>query len=160
MTTPLPVEWFLTFASIVYADGEIRRGELEGFRRAAKLYGLSEDDISAIEARAKDGLTLDDIDLPELSDWQSALTYAFAVWVAKVDGVINKEENDLLSALGDRLGLEKLRRDAARSATYDIAALPGGHKPEIFDFDALERQLEQKLPGSFKRHQAASSADA
>jgi len=159
MTTPLPVECFLTFASIVYADGEIRRGELEGFRRAAKLYGLSDEDLSAIEARAKGGIALDEIDLPELSDWQCALTYAFAVWVAKVDGVINKEENDLLSALGDKLGLEKLRRDAARSATYDIAALPGGHKPEIFDFEALERQLEQKLPGSFKRHQAAAGAD-
>jgi hypothetical protein len=160
MTTPLPVECFLTFASIVYADGEIRRGELEGFRRAAKLYGLGEEDLSAIEARAKNGVTLEQIDLPDLSDWQSALTYAFAVWVAKVDGVINKEENDLLSALGDKLGLDKLRRDAARSATYDIAALPGGHKPEIFDFEALERQLEQKLPGSFKRHHSAANLEA
>ncbi len=145
--------------SIVYADGEIRRGELEGFRRAPQLYGISAEDLAAIEARAQDGLTLNDIDLPELSDWQSALTYAFAVWVAKVDGVINKEENELLSALGDRLGLEKLRRDAARSATYDIAALPGGHKPEIFDFEALERQLEQKLPGSFKRHQSQAAQE-
>ncbi len=157
MTTALPVECFLTFASIVYADGEIRRGELEGFRRAAKLYGVSDDALASIEGRAKDGLTLDDIDLPELSDWQSALTYAFAVWVAKVDGIINKDENELLSRLGDKLGLEKLRRDAARSATYDIAALPGGHKPEIFDFEALEKQLEQKLPGSFKRHHSADA---
>ncbi len=156
MTTALPVECFLTFASIVYADGEIRRGELEGFRRAAKLYGLSDDDLAAVEERAKGGLTLSDIDLPELSDWQGALTYAFAVWVAKVDGIINKDENELLSQLGDKLGLEKLRRDAARSATYDIAALPGGHKPELFDFEALEKQLEQKLPGSFKRHHTDS----
>lgn len=160
MTTALPVECFLTFASIVYADGEIRRGELEGFRRAAKQYGVSADDLASLEAQAKDGLSLDDIDLPELSDWQQALTYAFAVWLAKVDGIINKDENELLVRLGEKLGLEKLRRDAARSATYDIAALPGGHKPELFDFEALEKQLEQKLPGSFKRHKEASAQKA
>lgn len=157
MTTLLPVECFLTFASIVYADGEIRRGELEGFRRAAQQYGINAGDLAAVEARARDGVVLSDIDFSELSDWQRALTYAFAVWLAKVDGIINKEENELLIALGEKLGLEKLRRDAARSATYDIAALPGGHKPELFDFEALEKQLEQKLPGSFKRHHSAGS---
>lgn len=98
-----------------------------------------------------------DIELPSLSDWQKALTYAFAIWVAKVDGIINREENEFLIALGDKLGLEKLRRDAARSATYDIAALPGGHRPELYDFDALEKQLEAKLPGSFRRHHMASN---
>lgn len=156
MSTELPQECFLTFASIVYADGQIRKGELEGFRRAAKLYGVSESDLADIEARAKEGLTLADISMPELSDWQAALTYAFAVWVAKVDGIINREENEMLAALGDKLGLEKLRRDAARSATYDIAALPGGHKPELYDFDALETQLEKKLPASFRRHQEST----
>lgn len=159
MTTALPVESFLTLASIVYADGEVRRGELEGFQRAAKAYGISDEELASVETRAKEGLTLEDIALPELSDWQSALTYAFAIWVAKVDGIINKDENELLGKLGDKLGLEKLRRDAARSATYDIAALPGGHKPEKFDFAALEAQLEMKLPGSFKRHQGAAPDD-
>lgn len=156
MTTPLPPACFLTFASIVYADGQIRKGELEGFRRAAKVYGLSEGDLSAIEEKGEAGIQLSDVELPELSDWQKAVTYAFAVWLAKVDGIINREENELLSDLGDKLGLEKLRRDAARSATYDIAALPGGHKPELYDFDALETQLEKKLPGSFKRHHEGS----
>lgn len=157
MSTELPQECFLTFASIVYADGQIRKGELEGFRRAAKLYGMGDSALADIEARAKEGLSLADISIPELSDWQAALTYAFAVWVAKVDGIINREENEMLAALGDKLGLEKPRRDAARSATYDIAALPGGHKPELYDFDALETQLEKKLPASFRRHQESSS---
>lgn len=156
MPTYLPVPCFLTFASIVYADGQIRKGELEGFRRAAQAYGVTEAELTEIEHRASEGLSLSDIELPELTDWQKALTYAFAVWIAKVDGVINREENELLQELGDMLGLEKLRRDAARSATYDIAALPGGHKPELYDFAALEDQLETKLPGSFRRHQESS----
>jgi hypothetical protein len=154
MTTPLPSECFLTIASIVYADGQIRKGELAGFRRAARAYGVSEDELQGIEERGKVGIDLNELELPELSDWQKAVTYAFAVWVAKVDGIINREENELLGELGAKLGLEKLRRDAARSATYDIAALPGGHKPELYDFEALEIQLEKKLPGSFKRHHA------
>lgn len=152
MSTELPKECFLTLASLVYADGQIRKGELEGFRRAATLYGVASADLSAIEEQAKVGISLADLELPKMSDWQAALTYAFAVWVAKVDGIINRDENAMLGVIGDKLGLEKLRRDAARSATYDIAALPGGHKPELYDFDALERQLEAKLPASFRRH--------
>ncbi len=155
MTTALAPECFLAFASIVYADGQIRKGELEGFRRASRLYGLGDDELSKIESRAKAGLSLSEVDFPKMSDWQKALTYAFAVWVAKVDGIINREENEMLQVLGDKLGLDKLRRDAARSATYDIAALPGGHKPELYDFEALEDQLEKKLPGSYRRHQAS-----
>lgn len=158
MSTALPPQCFLTLASIVYADGQIRKGELEGFRRAAKLYGVSDDALAEIESKAAEGIQIADVDLPEMSDWQCALTYAFAVWVAKVDGIINKEETELLGQLGDQLGLEKLRRDAARSATYDIAALPGGHKPELYDFEALEKQLESKLPASFKRHHEGLAA--
>ena len=154
MTTPLPIDCFLALASIVYADGQVRRGELESFRRAAKTYGLSEDELHLVEERGKAGIDLHDVELPKLSDWQKAVTYAFAVWVAKADGIINQDENNLLGVLGEKLGLEKLRRDAARSATYDIAAMPGGHKPELFDLEALETQLERKLPGSFKRHHA------
>jgi hypothetical protein len=157
MSTELPKECFLALASIVYADGQIRKGELEGFRRAATLYGMEPAELSAIEEQAKAGIKINDVALPKMSDWQAALTYAFAVWVAKVDGIINREENEMLGVIGDKLGLEKLRRDAARSATYDIAALPGGHKPELYDFDALEKQLEAKLPASFRRHQQSSA---
>jgi hypothetical protein len=153
MATQLPESCFLVLATFVYADGHIRTGELDGFRRAAKLYGLEDAELSHIESRARDGLLLDEIELPPLTEWQKSLCYAFAVWVAKVDGIINREENELLQALGGKLSLEKLRRDAARSATYDIAALPGGHKPELFDLAALEEQLKKKLPGSYRKHQ-------
>lgn len=152
MSTQLPDECFLALASIIYADGRVRTNELAGFRRAAKAYGLADEAITAIEERAAAGVELKEVELPELSKWQSALTYSFAVWIAKADGIINSEELVQLRELGDRLGLEKLRRDAARSATYDIAALPGGHRPEDYDFEALEAALQAKLPGSFRDH--------
>ncbi len=154
MSTQLPAECFLALASIIYADGRVRDNELQGFRRAASTYGLDADTITSIEKRAAEGIKLSEVELPELSKWQAALTYAFAVWIAKADGIINSEELAQLRELGDLLGLEKLRRDAARSATYDIAALPGGHRPEDYDFAALEAALEAKLPGSFRGHSA------
>jgi tellurite resistance protein len=154
MSTQLPAECFLALASIIYADGRVRDNELQGFRRAASTYGLGADTITSIEKRAAEGIKLSEVELPELSKWQAALTYAFAVWIAKADGIINSEELAQLRELGDLLGLEKLRRDAARSATYDIAALPGGHRPEDYDFAALEAALEAKLPGSFRGHSA------
>lgn len=152
MSTQLPAECFLALASIIYADGRVRDNELQGFRRAAKTYGLDDAAIANIEQQGAEGIELASIELPELSKWQGALTYAFAVWIAKADGIINSEELAQLKELGDLLGLEKLRRDAARSATYDIAALPGGHRPEEYDFEALETALEAKLPGSFRGH--------
>lgn len=155
MTTKLSPACFLVFASVIYADGQVRRGELEGFRRAARVHGVDAQELERIEARARAGVLMSEIELPAMSTWEKALTYAFAIWIAKVDGIINSAENEMIRELGDILQLAKLRRDAARSATYDIAALPGGHQPERYDFAALEAQLETKLPGSFRRHRAS-----
>jgi|SRR5688572_23431894 len=155
MPTALPEETFLALACLIHADGRLAKSEQEGLRRAARIYGLQDAAITGIEAEAAGGAKIDAIVWPELSGWQKALTYAFAVWVAKADGSVSRDEHEQLATLGDALGLDKLRRDAARSATYDIAALPGGHKPDQYDFGALEQQLQGKLPGSFKEHQKA-----
>jgi len=160
MPTPLPLESFLAIASVVHADGVVRKPERDSLKAAALAYGLSEDEVSALLSRADSGLPLCDIEFPEMSTWQKALTYSFAVWVAKADGIINLEELVLLRKLGDTLELEKLRRDAARAATYDIAALPGGHRPDRYDFAALEQKLEEKLPASFREHQSTNPQPA
>lgn len=155
MATSLPEETFLALACLIHADGRLAKSEVEGLRRAARSYGHADSAIQKLEAEAASGATVDAIVWPELSGWQKALTYAFAVWVAKADGSVSRDEHQLLAVLGDALGLDKLRRDAARSATYDIAALPGGHRPDQYDFGALEVQLQGKLPGSFKEHHAS-----
>jgi uncharacterized tellurite resistance protein B-like protein len=153
MATALPEETFLALACLIHADGRLAKSELEGFRRAARTYGQADASIAQIESAAAAGATLGSIVWPELTTWQKALTYAFALWVAKADGSVSRDEHALLTELGEVLGLDRARRDAARSATYDIAALPGGHKPDQYDFGALELQLQGKLPGSFKEHQ-------
>lgn len=152
MATPLPAECFFALASFIVADGRVQENEVAALRRAALEYGLSEEQAATLEERARSGVSLADVELPELTKWQAALTYSFAVWIAKVDGIVNREELALLRDLGTKLGLEQLRRDAARSATYDIAALPGGHKPSQYDFAQLEAKLAEKLPGSFREH--------
>jgi len=152
MPTALPEETFLALACLIHADGRLAKSEVEGLRRAARTYGLDDAAIAKLESEAAAGATVDGIVWPELTSWQKALTYAFAVWVAKADGSVSRDEHQLLTALGEALELDKLRRDAARSATYDIAALPGGHRPDQYDFGALETQLSAKLPGSFKEH--------
>lgn len=152
MATSLPEETFLALACVVHADGRLAKSELQGLRRAAASYGHTDDALGRVEAEAAAGTKIEAIVWPELTAWQKALTYAFAVWVAKADGSVSRDEQELLRVLGDALGLDKLRRDAARSATYDIAALPGGHRPDQYDFGALETQLQAKLPGSYKEH--------
>lgn len=154
MATTLPEETFQALAYLIHADGRLSKTEEAGLRHAGSHYGLSEETVERLLGDAAGG-TLDEVVWPELSNWQKALTYAFALWVAKADGSVSREEHDQLAILGETLGLDKLRRDAARSAVYDIAALPGGHRPSQFDFAALEKQFEAKLPGSFKDHQKA-----
>lgn len=153
MATELPEETFLALACIIRADGRLAKNETEGLRRAAQTYGLSDEATARLMTEAAE-TQLGSIVWPEMSTWQKALTYAFASWVARADGSVSRDEHEQLAALCDALGLSKLRRDAARSAMYDIAALPGGNRPDQFDFAALEEKLQEKLPGSFKDHTA------
>lgn len=154
MATELPAESFLALACLIHADGRLAKAEQEGLRRAASVYGLDADAVASLEAEAAGGAKLAEIVFPEMTTWQKALTYAFATWVARADGSVSRDEHEMLGALADELGLDKARRDAARSATYDIAALPGGNRPGSFDFAALEVALEGKLPASFRGHKA------
>jgi len=75
-----------------------------------------------------------------------ALTYVLAMWLAKVDGVVNAEELATLRELGARLGLPEIKLKAAASAAFDITCLPGGNRPEKFEFSKLEARLHEKLP--------------
>jgi hypothetical protein len=91
-------------------------------------------------------VSIDDVRLEGLTGWEKAVTYAIAFWLAKVDGVVNTEELKNLKTLGTRLGLPQPQLDAAASAAFDVACLPGGHRPEKYDFAALAERLRVKLP--------------
>jgi hypothetical protein len=112
--------------------------------------------VAEVEAAATSGADLTSIDLSELSGAERGLTYAMAMWLAKVDGVVNTEELNALRKLGEQLGLPDAKLRAAASAALDIACLPGGNRPDKFEFAALETRLSEKLPALMQRSEPPS----
>jgi hypothetical protein len=139
-------EGFLAVVAVARADGLLRADESRGLLNAAKEVGLSEDELATVKSALDSGLELDSLDLSGLSGAERALTYGFAMWLAKVDGVVNAEELATLRKLGTLLDLPEPKLKAAASAAFDITCLPGGNRPEKFEFSKLEARLRDKLP--------------
>ena len=111
--------------------------ERSGFRRAT---------LADVESALQGGSELEQLDLAGLTGPERALTYALAMWLAKVDGVVNAEELASLRRLGALLDLPEPKLKAAASAAFDITCLPGGNRPEKLEFSKLEARLREKLP--------------
>lgn len=146
MTFELPSEGFLAVAAVGWADQWLRKKEARGLVRAAEAAGLSGSDLERVRGAIERAPRLEELDLGSLGESQSALVYALAVWLARLDGVVGTEELQNLRALRDRLGLTQQRADLASSAAFDVSVLPGGGDVERFDFAALAARLREKLP--------------
>jgi hypothetical protein len=142
----LPKQSFLALAAIGWADGSLQRVESTGLLRAAREAGIEGPDYAEIEESAKKHLPLDTIDLAGLSEWGQVLTYALAAWFAQLDGVLSTSEAQTMANLGDKLGLPAPLRVRAAAAANDIACLPGGGRPERYDFQKLAERLRERLP--------------
>jgi hypothetical protein len=142
----LPKQSFLALAAIGWADGALERGEATGLLRAAQEAGLSGEDFAEVERAVTTKTTLADIDVSSLPPWDQVLTYALAAWLAQLDGIVSESEKGPLNSLGDRLGLAAPLRLRAAAAANDIACLPGGGKPERYDFQKLAARLRERLP--------------
>lgn len=139
-------EGFLAVVAVARADGLLRADESRGLLGAAQEVGLAEAELAEVKAALESGLELEGLDLSGLSGAERALTYAFAMWLAKVDGVVNAEELATLRKLGSQLDLPEPKLKSAASAAFDITCLPGGNRPEKFEFKKLEERLREKLP--------------
>lgn len=147
MALELKRESFMAIVAVAWADGRMSRDEAVGVTRAAKACGLGEGDVAAIEKAAKEGgATLDGFNSASLSGWERALTYAIAAWLARLDGVVDATERESLKQLGKALDLPPHKLVSASAAAFDVACLPGGHRPEKYDFAELEKRLREKLP--------------
>jgi hypothetical protein len=142
----LPKQSFLALAAIGWADGSLQRVESTGLLRAAREAGIAGDDFNAIEEAAKEHTSLEKVDLAGMSQWDQVLTYALAAWFAQLDGVLSTTEKDTMADLGDKLGLSEALRLRCAAAANDIACLPGGGKPERYDFQKLAARLRERLP--------------
>jgi hypothetical protein len=139
-------EGFLAVVAVARADGLLRADESRGLLGAAKEVGLADDELAEVKGALEGGLELESLDLSGLSGAERALTYAFSMWLAKVDGVVNSEELATLRKLGRLLDLPEPKLKSAASAAFDITCLPGGNRPEKFEFSKLEERLREKLP--------------
>ncbi|RYZ08436.1 MAG: hypothetical protein EOO73_08290 [Myxococcales bacterium] len=144
-------EGFLAVVAVARADGLLRADESRGVLVAAREVGLADDQLAEVEAALTTGLALESLDFSGLSGAERALTYALAMWLAKVDGVVNAEELATLRKLGAALDLPEQKLKAAASAAFDITCLPGGNRPEKFEFKKLEERLREKLPALMAR---------
>lgn len=144
--TTLSKEAFLAITAVAWADGLLRKNEAAGLLRAASDVGLAGEPLVEIERAVREGIDLDQVDLTKLAGSERARTYAFAMWLAKIDGVVNTDELAALRRLGQRLELPDHKLKAAASAAFDVACLPGGNRPDKFDFETLEQRLLEKLP--------------
>jgi hypothetical protein len=142
----LPKQSFLALAAIGWADGSLQPIEATGLLRAAREAGVAGDDFAEVEHAVTNKTTLDSFDVSSLSPQDQVLTYALAAWFAQLDGVVSTSEKGPLADLGDRLGLTQPIRVRAAAAANDIACLPGGGRPERYDFQKLSERLREKLP--------------
>lgn len=146
MSFELSKDAFIALASIAWADERMSQRESEGLLRAAREGGLAGDALEAVQRATVEAVSLDDLDLGSMTPWERGLTYALACWLSRVDGHTNAEEAESLQRLGDLLDLSEQKRAAAYSAAFDIACLPGGNRPDTYDFKALIQHLGEKLP--------------
>ncbi|HEX3854464.1 MAG TPA: hypothetical protein VHW01_26055 [Polyangiaceae bacterium] len=144
-------EGFVAVAAVARADGLLRKDESNGLLGAARDAGLSVPDVSEVERALSDAVPLAEIDFSGLSGAERALTYALAHWLASVDGIVNTQELATLRELATKLELPDLQLKAAAAAAFDIVCLPGGHRPEKFQFADLEARLREKLPALMSR---------
>jgi len=146
MEKMLPKESFLALAAIGLADGSLQRVEATGLLRAAKECGLAGAELAEVEKAAKTRPTFEEIPLAGLSRWQQVLTYALASWFAALDGVVSTSEHETLVQVGKKLGLDPALAVRATAAANDIACLPGGGKPDRYDFVKLVARLKERMP--------------
>jgi hypothetical protein len=136
----------LALAALGWVDGSLQRIEAVGLMRAAKEAGVDGDDLAEIEKATKSKISLDDVDLTGMSQWDQVLSYALGAWFAQLDGVVSTVEHTTLVTLGDKLGLPEALRKRAATAAYDIACLPEGGRPERYDFQKLAARLKERMP--------------
>lgn len=150
MAFVLPKEAFIALAAVSWADGTVRAKEKDALLRAAKECGVEGDDLASIGTALEKSTNLEGFVPGDMNEWQRVVTYAFACWLSRIDGVASAEERDHLDDLGKRLDLEKPARERANAAVLDVLVLKDGGRPDKFDLVKLEERLREKLPQAAK----------
>ena len=141
----LPKEAFLALAALGWADGELDEKEGAALLRAAREGGLGGEGQTEVEAAVRSRVELGSLPVSRMGRGDRALTYALAVWLVRLDGVVTPEEKMSLRTLGNTLELPDGIRTRISAAAHEVASLPDGDRPEKYDFKALRSRLRAKL---------------
>lgn len=136
---------FVALAAVGWADGHLAEDEAQGILRAAREAGLSDDELAPIEAAVRSKSDLDKLDLSGLSRSDRMFLYATAVWLSRLDGVVEPGERTTLWTLGEKLQLPDGIRTDASAAAFHVAQLPTGDRPDKFDFVELRKRIAERL---------------
>lgn len=132
----------LALSAVAWADGKLDASEAEGVRRSATQLSLSGSDLADVEAALKAPMTLDHVETVRMNRLTRLFTYAASCWIAEIDGAVSEHESQVLSLLGDRLGLSAVARERARTAAQTLAKQAGA---QDFDILKLRSQLSAGL---------------
>jgi hypothetical protein len=135
---------FVALAAIGWADGELSADEADGIVRAASECGFSLEEIERIEQATRQRVDLGAVDASNLIGLDRAFVYATAVWLARLDGVVEPTEREALAALADRLRLPGDVRATCSSVALAVAERSGSGVAR-YDFLGLRKQLFEQL---------------
>jgi uncharacterized membrane protein YebE (DUF533 family) len=136
---------FIALAAVAWADGQLDPDEADAIVRAAVEEGLSIEEITAIEDVTKTPIDLGVVDRSGLSKEDRLFVYAIACWIARMDGRVTDAEADALAKLGERLGIPERPRVHAEALAREIADLPSGDRPAMYDLARLRQLLGERL---------------
>jgi uncharacterized membrane protein YebE (DUF533 family) len=111
---------------MAWADGRLDDREKEGVRGAAKVLNLPADFRARLEKQLEAPGNLDDLDPSKLTTRERAFAFVAAAWMAHVDEVLDPEEKDLLSRLGDKLQFTPEQQQTYANIATSLKPLPSG----------------------------------
>lgn len=145
MKTALSTDAFLALAAVGWSDGTLDGDEAEAIMRAAEEAELGEQDMRRVERAVREKQDLASLDLTSMAPRDRVFVYATAVWLARLDGVVEPGERQALWELGDRLQLPDGIRTKASAAAFEVSQLASGDRPGKYDFVALEAEITRRL---------------
>ncbi|MBW2528956.1 MAG: TerB family tellurite resistance protein [Deltaproteobacteria bacterium] len=138
-------EVFLALAAVGWADGNLDQDEADAIVRTALEEGLELEEIAEIEEATKKPVGLDAVEFGKMSKADRLFVYAVATWMARLDGVVDITENEVIAKLGDALRIPDKPRQHAESIAKEIGALAESEQPSFFNLPKLRRTLKVRL---------------
>lgn len=125
---------FVALAALAWVDGEVAPEEAEALMGAAMMTGLSESDLTEVEAALASPVPLERLDALKITGDDRLFVYGVGLWLVRADGVVTADESDAMTRLARAL---KLRPEERLLAAASAAGLSSFDEEE----DAMPRSV-------------------